>query len=185
MARKKKNKETKIVREFVETRFKEVKSESKPNQESELEQDVGKGKVDESDSFVDLSSDERTSSLLRPSQTSATQELETNLGDAPKPSPNENFENASKYVQVYSKPSYNPGGGEERTSPIIRDMRESGVIVRQDNIAKNMLQRTERIRDWHEIQPSRSWEETVVHSERLEEERGLPFEKKKYKPRNL
>jgi hypothetical protein len=172
-------KKVKIIREFVDTRFSEIESEKKEEEQAEQQQDSFS---DENSGFTA----ERTAPVLVANENTA-QRLEETVERTPTP-PSENTQTSStdeRYIVTYDKTSYTPGGGEERTAPALRQqMRDSGMITRQDEIqASSMVPRRQQISDWHEIDARRNPVSPVITADRLEDEKKLPFEqRKKYKP---
>ena len=190
MANKKtKNKGEKkiVVREFIETRFKEIKKDKEKEDkftEGNLEEGLGSSNLHkDSEGFVDFTTGRRFAPVLE-----SGDNVQGNLENMPGPAVVKNTETVpiadeKKYIAAYDSIAYSPENREERNNTLIREMKQTGLIISQEQSQMGMPMRTERIRDWHEIQDTGGRSDSVLSAQRIEEDRSLPFEKRKYRPR--
>jgi len=105
MARIKKVKEAKIIREFVNSRFKEIKPEEA--EEEQFEENEEEPEKQESDEFQDFSQSQRAAPVLRASESSQASQssLEATAETAPSTSPEPGKED-NLYEAKYSEGDY-------------------------------------------------------------------------------
>lgn len=181
MARKPKE-GRRILREFVDSRFIEIKQEKKEGIfEEEQEESEGEG-FDSSNNFRAV---QGVAPVLQAEDRTQEINLEQSLRDVPSNTNNgNNAGEEPKYeADIYKTAKYVPGGGEERTMPVLRQMHERGLIVNPDEISMRATPRKSRMDDWHEVHGARN-RDLIAESGRIEDESSLPFEKK-YKPKAL
>lgn len=179
MARVKKVKEAKIVREFVNSRFKEIQPEK-----AEEEQSEEAPEQQEFDEFQDSSQSERTAPVLRASeasQSSLEATAETAPSTSPEPGKEENLYEA-KYSDDYSNEKYEDMEKETaRTIMAERFQPQEPFQLNpsKDFIPKKMTQQWEFSQDnWTQIERREERKYEAIE-EKVKEEKKLQAERRR------
>jgi hypothetical protein len=172
--KKSKNKEIKIIREFVNVPFREIKKERTETEES-LEEEA-ENEEDGGFEFPEFVAKAITPILQ---STSETQTLERELEKTPAAT-TETAEQTSYESSVYNMPEYSY---EKGAAPERKGMQHTGMLIRQDEI-REIKPRAE-MEEWHELKgggQQTGARHAVVEAGTLDREMKLPFEdKRKYR----
>jgi hypothetical protein len=161
-----------IVRE-IKPEFTEIKKQEKKEiiEEENLEEEIG-----DFEEIMDFSS-KTTTPVLQ------SQPLEQVLENVPSTASKkeEELKKETGYESsIYNMPDYT--GSYEETGVKRRDMKETGIIIRPEDIREKLPRA--RAEEWHEISEMRQageagMEHAVTKAERLDSEKKLPFEEKR------
>lgn len=173
MAEKSKKKGKIIVRE-IKPEFTEIKEkkEQEITEEENLEEETG-----DFEEIMDFSS-KTTTPILQ------SQPLEQVLENVPSTAGKKEEETARKETgyeaSIYNMPDYT--GSYEETGMKRREMKETGIIIRPEDISGMKLPRAraeEPIELRQQGQAGGGMEHAVIGTERLDTDRKLPFEEKR------
>lgn len=162
-------KKLKIIREFVNSQFREIKKEK---QEEEEEEEI----PEELDEFSGFSSGDFAAPVLKSGQT-----LEQEISDAPSGKKQDNSEPAKYDANIYNMPDYS---GNREAQPIKREMERRRIFLMPEERGREMPRA--EIETWHELnqQGGRIKEDKIIEAEQLDIKRKEPWEaadNRKYK----
>lgn len=170
-------KKLKIIKEKIHTEFQEIKKEMK---EEHLEEEVQEN--EDFESTNDLSVSSRTAPVLQ-SDSNSNQTIEEQVRNTP--TPNATAATQVSYEKsVYNMPEYTY---DKEAAPATKQLKQTGFFIRPDQTRE--VKPHVEMEDWHEVRGMDRRQgypdEAVTRVQRLDREESMPFEQKKYKPRNL